>query len=52
MPAVFHCDNRATMENAKNSDLGEKSRHVRTRHNQIKKWLSQGIITLEFVGYE
>lgn len=45
----IHCDNQAALSRAKSSVYNGKSRHIRRRHNTIRKLLSKGIISIDYV---
>ena len=48
-PICIHCDNQSAIGRAQNSMYNGKSRHIRRRHNTIKKQLSTGVISIDYV---
>ena len=49
-PSVFmHCDCQAAILIAKNKTLNEKHRHIRLRHEIVKRLLKDGIISIHYV---
>ena len=50
MPLIcIHCDSLSAMGRAQSNMYNAKSRHIRRRHNTIKRLLSNGIISIEYV---
>ena len=45
----IHCDSMATQSRDKSHVYNGKSRHIRRRHNTLKKLLSNGIISIDYV---
>ncbi|KAM2838666.1 hypothetical protein COP1_030352 [Malus domestica] len=45
----IHCDSMAVQSRAKSHVYNGKSRHIRRRHNTLKKLLSNGIISIDYV---
>ena len=51
VPAIcIHCDNQEAISRAQNVIYNGKFRHIRRRHNTVKKLLSNGIISIDFVS--
>ena len=48
-PICIHHDNKYVIGRAQNSMYNGKSRHIRRKHNTIRKLLSIGVITLDYV---
>ena len=48
-PICIHCDSQYAIGRAQNSMYNGKSRHIRRRHNTIKRLLSIGVIFLDYV---
>ncbi|KAF3652755.1 hypothetical protein T459_01675 [Capsicum annuum] len=48
-PVCIHCDSQATIGRAGSMMYNGKFRHKRWRHNTVRKLLSSGIITADFV---
>ncbi|PHU25899.1 Chlorophyll a-b binding protein 3C, chloroplastic [Capsicum chinense] len=48
-PVCIHCDSQAAIGRAGSMMYNRKSRHVRRRHNTVRKLLSSGIITIDYV---
>ena len=42
----IHCDSMAAQSRAKSHVYNGKSRHIRRRHNTLKKMISNGIISI------
>ena len=50
VPAIcIHSDSQTAIGRAQNIMYNGKSRHIRQRHNTIRKLLFSGIITIDFV---
>ena len=50
VPQIFiHCDRQSTIGRAQNNMYNGKSRHIFCRYNTIKKPLSTGVISLDYV---
>ena len=50
MPATcIHCDNQSKIGRAQNDMYNGKSRHIRRRHNTVRKLLSNGIISIDYI---
>ena len=45
----IHCDSQATIGRAGSVMYNGKSRHIRHQHNTVRKLLSSGIITIDYV---
>ncbi|KAM1701974.1 hypothetical protein ACFXTN_025167 [Malus domestica] len=45
----IHCDSMAAQSRAKSHVYNGKSHHIRRRHNTLKKLLSNGIISIDYV---
>ncbi|PHU20432.1 hypothetical protein BC332_11583 [Capsicum chinense] len=45
----IHCDSQATIGRAGSMMYNRKSCHIRQRHNTVRKLLSSGIITVDYV---
>ncbi|PHT87799.1 hypothetical protein T459_09905 [Capsicum annuum] len=48
-PICIHCDSQAAIVRAGSMIYNSKSRHIRRRHNTVRKLLSSGIITVDYV---
>ena len=48
-PICLHCDSQSVIGRAHNSMYNGKSRHIRRRHNTIRKLLSIGVISLDYI---
>ncbi|PHT85024.1 hypothetical protein T459_13467 [Capsicum annuum] len=48
-PVCIHCDSQAAIGRAGSMMYNDKSRHIRRRHNTVRKLLSSGIITVNYV---
>ncbi|PHT58324.1 hypothetical protein CQW23_00687 [Capsicum baccatum] len=48
-PVCIHCDSQAVTGRAGSMMYNSKSLHIRRRHNTVKKLLSSGIITTDYV---
>ena len=48
-PICIHYDSKSAIGRAQNSMYNGKSRHIYRRHNTIRKLLSTGVITLDYV---
>ncbi|PHT73056.1 hypothetical protein T459_23841 [Capsicum annuum] len=48
-PICIHCDSQAAIGRAGSMMYSGKSRHIRWRHNTVRKLLSSGIITIDYV---
>ncbi|KAF3623306.1 hypothetical protein T459_24622 [Capsicum annuum] len=48
-PVCIHCDNQVAIGRAGIMMYNGKSRHIRRRHNTVRKLLSSGIITIDYV---
>ncbi|PHT36740.1 hypothetical protein CQW23_24440 [Capsicum baccatum] len=48
-PVCIHCVSQATIGRAGSIMYNGKSRHIRRRHNTVRKLLSSGIITVDYV---
>ncbi|KAF3612646.1 putative histone H2A.3-like [Capsicum annuum] len=48
-PVCIHCDSQAVIGRAGSMMYNGKSRHIRRRHNSIRKLLSSRIITVDYV---
>ncbi|PHU09682.1 hypothetical protein BC332_21542 [Capsicum chinense] len=48
-PVCIHCDSQAAIGLAESMMYNGKSRHKRRRHNTVRKLLSCGIITVDYV---
>lgn len=42
------CDNQVAIARAKNNTYNEKNKHIRLRHNIVKRMLNNDIISLNF----
>ncbi|KAM3235141.1 hypothetical protein P3L10_015177 [Capsicum annuum] len=49
-PVSIHCDSQAVIGRAGCMMYNDKSSHIRQRHNTIRKLLSSGIITVDYVN--
>ncbi|KAF3622099.1 hypothetical protein FXO38_31483 [Capsicum annuum] len=49
-PVCIHCDIQTAIGRARNMMYNGKSRHIRRRHNTVRKLLSSGIITVDYVN--
>ena len=50
VPAIcIHCDSEAAIGRARNHMYNGKSRHIRLRHNTVRQFLSNGIISIDYV---
>ena len=50
MPAIYiHCDSQSAIGRAQSHLYNGKSRHIRRRHNTVRKILSNGIMTIEYI---
>ena len=50
MPLIcIHCDSQSTIGRAQSSMYNDKSRHNHRRHNTIRKLLSIGVISVDYV---
>ena len=45
----IHCDSMAAQARAKSNIYNGKSRHIRRRHNTIKRLLSSGVISIQYI---
>ena len=45
----INCDNMAAHARAKNNVYNGKSRHIRHKHNTIRQFLSNGIVSIQYV---
>ena len=45
----IHCDSQSAIGRAQSHMYNGKSRHIHQRHNTIRKLLSNGIITIEYI---
>ncbi|GAB2288019.1 hypothetical protein Dimus_037974 [Dionaea muscipula] len=53
VPAIcVHCDSQSAIGRAQSMMYNGKSRHIRRRHNSIRKLLSNGIVTIDYVRSE
>jgi len=51
VPAIcIYCDNQAATFRAQNFIYNGKSRHIRHIHNTVKQFISNGIISIDFVS--
>ncbi|PHU17346.1 hypothetical protein BC332_13041 [Capsicum chinense] len=48
-PVCIQCDSQATIGRAGSMMYNGKSRHLRRRYNTVRKLLSSGIITIDYV---
>ncbi|PHU09637.1 hypothetical protein BC332_21497 [Capsicum chinense] len=48
-PVCIHCDSQAAIGRAGSMMYNGKSHHIRRRHNTVRKLLSTGIITVDYV---
>ncbi|PHU28317.1 hypothetical protein BC332_00410 [Capsicum chinense] len=48
-PVCIHCDSQAAIGRAGSMMYSGKSRHIRWRHNTVRKLLSSGIITVDYL---
>ena len=48
-PICIHCDNQSVIGRAQSSMYNGKSRHIHRRHNTIRKLLSIGVISIDYV---
>jgi hypothetical protein len=46
---VVHCDSQSAIARARNSMYNGKSRHIRRRHKTIRRLLSTGIISIDYI---
>ncbi|KAL6982051.1 hypothetical protein U1Q18_052698 [Sarracenia purpurea var. burkii] len=50
VPAIcIHCDSQSAIGRAQSHMYNGKSRHIRRRHNTIRKLLSSGVVTIDYV---
>ena len=50
MPAIcIHCDSQSAIGRAHNDMYNGKSRHIRRRHNTVRQFLSNGIISIDYI---
>ena len=50
MPALtVHCDSQSAIARALNVLYNGKSRHIRRRHKSIRKLISTGIVTIDYI---
>ena len=50
VPAIcIHCDSQSAIGRAQNHMYNGKSRHIRRRHNTVRKLLSNGIISIDYI---
>ena len=50
VPAIcIHCDSQSAIGKANNHMYNGKSQHIRRRHNTVRKLLSNGIISIDYV---
>ena len=50
-PICIHCDNQSNIGRAQSNTYNGKSRHIRRRHNTIRK-LSYDVISLDYVKFK
>ena len=50
-PICIHCDSQFAIGRAQNSMYNDKSRHIHRRHNTIRRLLSTGVISLNYVKF-
>ena len=48
-PICIHCDSQFAIGRAQNSMYNGKSRHIHRRHNIIRRLLSTGVISVDYV---
>ena len=48
-PIFIHCDSQATIDWEGSFMYNGKSHHIRRRHDTVRKLLSSGIITVDYV---
>ncbi|PHT34318.1 hypothetical protein CQW23_26118 [Capsicum baccatum] len=48
-PVCIHCDSQAAIGRAGSMMYNGKSHHIRRKHNTVRKFLSSGIITVDYV---
>ena len=48
-PICVHCDSQTTIGRAGSIMYNGKSRHIRWRHNNVRKLVYTGIITIDYV---
>ncbi|CAM8913427.1 unnamed protein product [Rhodiola kirilowii] len=52
-PSVpIHCDSQAAIAVAKNSVYNGKKRHIRIRHESVRQFIVNGVVSLEYVRTE
>ena len=45
----IHCDSKYAIGRAHNGMYNGKSRHIRYRHNTVRQFLSNGIISIDYI---
>ena len=51
-PVSIHCDSQAAICVAKNSVYNGKKRHIRVRHESVRQFIVNGVVSLDFVRSE
>ena len=51
-PVWVHCDSQAAISVAKNSVYNGKKRHIRIRHESVRQFLVNGVVSLDYVRAE
>ncbi|PHT74256.1 hypothetical protein T459_21533 [Capsicum annuum] len=49
-PVCIHCDSQAAISRGESMMYNDKSHYIRWRYNTIRKLLSSGIITVDYVN--
>ena len=52
LAVCIHCDSQLAIGRAQSNMYNGKSRHICRRHNSIRKLLSTGVVTIEYVKYK
>ena len=48
-PILIHCDSTTAIGRVKNCYYNGKSRPIRRKHNDVRSYLSSGIITMDYI---
>lgn len=51
-PVWVHCDSQAAISVAKNSVYNGKKRHIRIRHESVRQFFVNGVVSLDYVRAE
>ena len=49
LAVIIHCYSQSAIGRARNVIYNGKSKHIRRRHNTMRQYLSQGVITIDYV---